>query len=271
MRISQLSLVFASLIVPASALAQVDVPPVSNAPMGMESVQRGVQGPAGLFHSRVLLHMEMRVGEPISLAPDLYFSLTDTFQIGLVHNLPMGWQTRPGAGLCLTGTDGDCPRVYDNFGFDAMIGLIFGPDFHLSLHPGFYFLRLRDPRYLMLTLGAAAKFHFSDTFALFADPQFGFALTERDGGNPNFLFLPIELQFQLSDTTVFKILTGVTGPLSDFGDSYQAPLGLGVVFNINENVDLGARFSFDNLLGQVPAGADRTDLRSLSFLLHFRI
>ena len=39
-----------------------------------KSVQRGVQGPAGLFHSRILLHVNMTedaVGEPISLAPDL--------------------------------------------------------------------------------------------------------------------------------------------------------------------------------------------------------
>lgn len=274
MRIPQMSLVFGLLMVPAAAQAQVDVPPISHAPMGMESVERGVQGPAGLFHSRTLLHINMSegsVGEPISLAPDLYFSFSDTFQLGLVHNLPMGWQTLPGEGLCLTGTDGRCPEVYDNVGIDALIGLVFSRDLHLSLHSGLYFLRLAEPRWLMLTVGGAAKFHFSNTFALFADPQIGIGLTERDTGNANRLFLPIEFQFQLSDTSVFKILTGVTGALSNFSDNYQAPLGLGVVFNVNENVDLGARFSFDNLLGNQPPEVERTDQRSLSLLLHFRI
>ncbi len=274
MRISQASLVLGLLAVPGIAAAQVDVPPVSNAPMGMESVQRGVQGPAGLFHSRILLHVNMTegsVGEPVSLAPDFYFSFSDTFQLGLVHNLPMGWQTLPGAGLCLSGTDGRCPQVYDNVGVDALIGLAYSPDFHLSLHTGLYALQIEDPRYLMLTVGAAGKIHFSDAFALFFDPQIGIALTERDAGNPNWLFLPIELQFQLSDTSVFKILSGVTGPLSNFGDTYQAPFGLGVIFNVNESVDVGARFSFDNLLGNQPPGVDRTDYRSLSLLLHFRI
>ena len=273
MRSPQVSLVLALLTVPALAQAQ-DIAPVSSAPMGMEAAQRGVQGPAGLFHSRILLHVNMTegaAGEPISLAPDFWFSLSDTFQVGLVHNLPMGWQTLPGAGLCLTGTDGGCPKVYDNLGFDALIGLVFGRDFHLSLHPGLYFLQLQEPRYLMLTLGAAGKIHFSETLALFFDPQFGFGLTQRDAGNPNWFFLPLELQFQLSNTTVFKILSGLTGPVSNFGDAYQAPFGLGVVFNMSEAVDLGVRFSFDNLLGNQPPGASRTDFRSLSFLLHYRI
>jgi hypothetical protein len=273
MRISRISLVLGLLAAPAVASAQVDVPPVSHAPMGMESVRRGVQGPAGMLHGRLLLHVEMTeglAGEPISLAPDLYFAFSDTFQIGIVHNLPMGWLTRPGAGLCLTGTDGRCPRVYNNVGIDALIGLVFGHDFHFSLHTGLYALRLSEPRWLMLTLGGAGKIHFSDTFALFFDPQFGVALTERERGNINYFFMPLELQFQISDTSVFKLMSGLTGPLSNFGDTYQAPLGVGVVFNVNEHIDLGARFSFDNLLGNVPAGIDRTDVRSLSFLLHFR-
>src|SRR5687768_14782580 len=110
---------------PAAAHAQVhgpatDVPPASDAPPGQESVQRGVQGPEGMLHARVLLHMNTssdRVGEPISLAPDLYYAFSDTFQAGIVHNLPMGWLTRPGAGLCLTGDgDGGCRKVYDNVG-----------------------------------------------------------------------------------------------------------------------------------------------------------
>ena len=108
----------------------------------------------------------------------------------------------------------------------------------------------------MLTLGAAGKIHFSDTLALFFDPQFGFGLTQRDAGNPNWFFLPLELQFQLSDTSVFKILSGMTGPVSNFGDAYQAPFGLGVVFNINEAVDLGAPLQLRQPAGQSAGRGD---------------
>ena len=66
-------------------------------------------------------------------------------QAGIVHNLPMGWLTLPGAGLCLSGEDDGCPGgVYNNVGFDTMIGLAFG-DVHFSLHTGLYALRIADP------------------------------------------------------------------------------------------------------------------------------
>ena len=73
-----------------------DVPPVSYAPMGEVAVRRGVQGPAGLFTARINLLVNASkgsFGKPVSLAPDLYYSITDTVQIGLLHTLPMGWQT----------------------------------------------------------------------------------------------------------------------------------------------------------------------------------
>lgn len=41
--------------------------------------------------------------------------------------------------------------------------------------------------------------------------------------------------------------------------------------NVSEHVDLGLRFSFDNLLGEAPAGVGRADQRSLALLVSFRI
>jgi len=55
-----------------------------------------------------------------------------------------------------------------------------------------------------------------------------------------------------------------------FADAYQAPLGVGVVHNLTEHVDVGARFSFDNLLGQQPPGVDAANTRSLALLLNLR-
>ncbi|HEY0714054.1 MAG TPA: hypothetical protein VGF45_15345 [Polyangia bacterium] len=250
-----------------------DVPPVTTAPAGMFSVRRGVQGPEGLFHSRVLLHMNMSkdsVAKPISLAPDFYYGVTDSLHFGLLHNLPMGWLTRPGAGFCLSGDDGRCPRVYNNVGFDLMYGLVFG-DVHFSLHSTLYVLSLADPTPLLFTLGLTGKLHLSDGVALFLDPQVGIAVSDRDAGvNDDMLFLPAELQFQLSAPVALKLLSGVTGQLDAFGDTYQIPVGLGLVGNVSESFDIGLRFAFDNLLGQRPDGVDAADQRSLSLLMHLR-
>jgi hypothetical protein len=251
-----------------------DVPAVSDAPMGKVAVRRGVQGPAGLFTARLLLLINAskdNFGKPISLAPDLYYSLSDTVQIGLLHTGPMGWQTRPGAGLCLTGTNDGCPKVYDNVGFDFMYGLLYG-DFHLSIHSSLYLLRISDPRFVMWTVGLIGKLHFTDSVALLFDPQIGISLNDRSI-NKDQLFVPIELQFQTTQAVSLKLLSGVSGQLSALGDTYVIPVGLGIIGNVSSSVDLGVRFSFDNLLGKVPplpAGGSRTDARSIGLLLVIR-
>ena len=97
--------------------------PTRNLPAGEDSVRRGVQGPAGMFDVRIFLDINLskdRAGKPVSLAPDIYYSVSDALQIGLLHTLPMGWQTLPGTGLCLSGKDSGCPHVYNNIGFDLM-------------------------------------------------------------------------------------------------------------------------------------------------------
>ncbi len=277
--------VVALLLMERAAFADVvggggDVPPVSHAPSGQRAVKRGVQAPAGMFHARALLHVnasKATFGKPTSLAPDLFYAISDSLQIGLLHNLPMGWQTLPGAGLCLTGTGtGRCPHVYDNVGLDLMYGLAFG-DFHFSIHSSLYLLTIADPTWVMWTIGAAGKLHLTDVVAIFFNPQVGVALNHRDPtaanpiSNEDMLFFPAELQFQAGERLSLKVLTGVSGHLADLGDTYRVPLGVGFIGNITTALDLGLRFSFDNLLGNQPMGISRTDVRSLSLLMHVRI
>ncbi len=248
-----------------------NVPAVSDEPMGKVAVARGVQSPGGLFTARVLLLIDASkdsFGKPTSLAPDLFYGVSDTVQIGLLHTGPMGWQSRPGFGLCLSGTTGGCPKVYNNVGFDFMYGLLYG-DFNLSLHSSLFLLPISDPTGVMWTIGFTGKFHFSDAVALLFDPQIGVMLAHRDIYKEQ-LFIPVELQFQVGAAVSFKVLSGVSGQLSELGDTYQVPLGLGLVGNVTSHLDLGLRFSFDNLLGHVPTGVDRTDRRSLALLLTFR-
>jgi hypothetical protein len=269
---------FSGLLALAAATAHAEVtagsrnvPAVSGRPMGMVAVSRGVQAPGGLFTARVSLLVDASknsFGEPTSLAPDLFYAVSDTVQIGLLHTGPMGWQSRPGFGLCLTGMSGDCPRVYNNVGLDFMYGLLYG-DFHLSLHSSLFFLPIAEPTGVMWTIGLTGKFHFTDVVALFFDPQVGVMLANRTLYKEQ-LFIPVELQFQVGAAVSLKVLSGVTGQLSELGDTYQVPLGLGLVGNVSRHVDLGLRFSFDNLLGRVATGLARADIRSLALLLTFR-
>jgi len=274
--ISTAALLSTLLTLAATAHAEVEagsdnVGAVSGQPMGKVAVRRGVQGPGGLFTARLLLLINAskdNFGKPTSLAPDLFYSVSDTVQIGLLHTGPMGWQSRPGSGLCLTGTSDGCPKVYNNIGFDFMYGLLFG-DFHLSLHSSLFLLFVPEPTGVMWTIGLTGKFHFTNAVALFFDPQVGVMLSHRDLYKEQ-LFIPVELQFQTTAAVSLKVLSGVSGQLSELGDTFQVPLGLGLVGNVSSHVDLGLRFSFDNLLGHVFPGIARTDARSIGLLLTLR-
>lgn len=247
-----------------------DLPPTTTAPAGEYGVVRGVQGPAGMFSARVLLDVNLSsdlVGKPISLAPDLFYSVTDRFQIGLLHQGPEGWQTRPGPGLCLTGSSNGCPHVYDNLGLDVM-GVLVAGKVDVSAHASFFFDSF-DPTTTHLALGVAMKIHASDRVAIALDPKYGIATNARDT-NDDYLVIPVEIGIQAAPKTGVKILTGLFGGITNFGDNYEIPVGLGVVQNLNKHFDLGARFSFDNLLGQEPMGVGRADARSLAVLLNIR-
>ena len=58
---------------------------------------------------------------------------------------------------------------------------------------------------------------------------------------------------------------------SALGDTAFVPVGLGIVGNVNSSLDLGLRFSFDNLLGHQTDGIGRADMRSIGMLAVFRI
>lgn len=261
--------VLGSLAIPASADDD-DEEAASRAPDGQYAVMRGVQGPAGMVSARILLDINLssdRVGKPISLAPDLYYSATDQLQFGLLHEGPMGWQARPGVGLCLTGESNGCPEVYDNIGFDVMYLVSVGR-VHLSTHTSLFISHF-DPLTMSVALGAAGKVRLGSKFALLFDPKLAVALTERETQD-DFVYIPLELQYQAGVATTLKLLTGLSGGLTTFDDTYEVPLGIGVLQNLTTHVDLGARLSFDNLLGHEAPGIGRADTRSLAILVNVR-
>lgn len=261
---------FALASLTTSAFANDDVPPVSDAPAGEYAAMRGVQGPAGMFSARLLVDINLsdgKVGKPISIAPDLYYSVTDKLQLGLTHTGPMGWQARPGVGLCVTGTDNGCANVYDNLGADVMYGVLFG-EAYLSLH-GSLFFNSFDRSSTSVALGVTGRAHFGDKVALLFDPKIAIEVDDRDVSD-DVVYVPLELAFQVAPKTQIKLLAGILGGITHFSDTYEVPVGIGIVQNLTKHFDLGARFSFDNLLGNQPANVGAADTRSVAVLLNIR-
>lgn len=275
-----LSVTFAGQVHAQEAEPVVDpmATPASTEPMAQSAVTstgvpqalvaRGVQGPAGQLWIRTLVGINASKGafaKPFSIAPDVFYGVSDKLQLGLVHNGPLGWQTTPGAGLCLAGKENGCPKVYDNVGFDALYSLMTGST-DLSFH-GTVYLSPLDPLTVAVALGVAGKLHINDKMALFFDPSLYIGVTKRDAGNKEVLYIPLEFQFQLQPQLALVAFTAFYGPFDGLGDFYVIPLGLGAFYNVNEMIDVGGRFSFDNLLGN----GSSADFRSLSLLVNVRL
>ncbi|ACY14948.1 hypothetical protein [Haliangium ochraceum] len=175
------------------------------------------------------------VGDPIFFAPDIYFGLDDRITLGYVHEI----------GLCLTG-DG-CTGTYSDFGLEGLFSIIYDGPLVMAARAGVTFDPL-DPFTGGLHLGLPVRVSGGD-LAVRADPKLYVGVFNRDL-RKEYLDVPIQLQYQLTDENALLLISGVRGPLSGFGDVVEVPVGVGVSFTAARRVDLGAEFQFTNLAGR---------------------
>ena len=275
---------------PPAMAGEMGAPPAGGTMAGTPSelTRRGVQERAGTIAIKSLIGLNMSSGavlKPVTVSPDVYFALNDKLQLGIVHTFPMREQTPAfggtsgfgGPSICLGGTDRGCPRLYNNVGLDVLYSLVdsaTGGTTDLSAHVAYFISSLKHPLtddlLSSVGLGVRGKLHFSDMMALQFDPQIYVGVTNRESNNTQMIYVPVELQYQLNPMLGLALQTGLWGNTEAFGDSYQIPLGLMALYNIDQMIDVGARFSFDNLLGATAKNFGRADLRTLGILVNLR-
>lgn len=205
-------------------------------------------------------------GKPFSLAPSVYYGVNEKLTVGLTHDSGTTmWSPRPalrfttidilgtpvvaaaGAGICLSGEEGGCPKVYDNVGLDALYG-IKDEKFSLAAHPGLDVFSF-DPFVLQLRLGVLGRYAASDKLAIVFDPRIAIGITERDF-NKERIDVPVWAWYMASAQLGVYLHTGINGPLDGFGDAFAVPVQVGANYMVNEKLTAGADFSFVNLLGK---------------------
>ena len=80
--------------------------------------------PAGRVFVEVFAEINLSADaalKPLSIAPDLWYGVNDELTVGLVHSArgATGLFGATGNGLCLTGEDNGCAKIYNNLGIDA--------------------------------------------------------------------------------------------------------------------------------------------------------
>lgn len=207
------------------------------------------------------------VGKPVSLAPSVWYGISDKLSVGLTHDGgTTGLSPRPGirvttieigtvidtevsgVGICITGTgDGNCAKPYDNVGADFLIGVASGK-LGFAAHVGVDILSI-DQMTLGARVGGLGRYALASKLALVFDPRVQIGITDRDF-NGDALDVPLWVWFEPSPTLGVYLHTGIAGPLDGFGDAFSVPIGVGASIRAGAKLTLGADFHFPNLLGK---------------------
>jgi hypothetical protein len=169
-------------------------------------------------------------GRPVYVAPHFYWGVTDRLTLGITHE----------RGLCVSGRDDGCARVYDDVGFGLLLGLVQRRNIELDLH-----LRVPissfDPFLLGARVGALARFNLSQLVALVVDPAAHFGLVGRDQppATPDGVVIPVWVYFQPVRFIAPFVGAQTSGGFGDSIRQYVVAVEGGVVFEIAEDVDLG--------------------------------
>ena len=204
------------------------------------------------------------VAKPVWITPNVYYGISDQLAVGVATNVfAETWDFAPG-GLCLGGQERGCFKTFNNLSFDALFSFMKQAGTEIAAHGGIDLLSI-DPMFASLRLGVRGKVG-GGPIAVVFDPAINIGITKRDQGNKEAITVPVRVGFQASPELNLGLATGIQGPTSSFGDFYRVPVGVSGIFGLAPNIDVGAHFTFINLIGK----GHSADGRILGLFLNFR-
>lgn len=229
-----------------------------------------VRRPLVLTHGMVELatHAEMSLSSdanylPVSVAPDLRYGVTDRLTVGLIHsNRAAGFEGQAGNGLCLGGEANGCSTVYNRTGLDGMFSLSGGGSAWALALRGYAMFRGHSdmvPFGVTGGGGVRARWH-KGQLALVLDPMLAVAYT-RDGDTELLAQFLGRVQYQAGPNFALYAGAGYYGPVDEAG---MVPLMAGVLFAVDENIDVGAS-------GALSDASDGVDARVLNLTFVYRM
>jgi hypothetical protein len=213
--------------------------------------------------------------EPFSIAPDLWYGVSDLITVGLLHSAraSTGLYGGVGNGLCLTGEEGGCPDVYGNIGIDGRYHFYRGSGITLSAEGGL-FAGPFDPFTAALKLGVVGRWQ-SGSLAVDLAPNVFVGLSEREPeegvdvaigtNNKETLHLPLTALYLLSTQIGLAFQLGAVVPVEDAGELYTFGVSIGGQYMLSSRMMIDAAFSLPLLLkGDAYEGIDAFDVRTFT-------
>lgn len=187
-----------------------------------------------------------RFGEPLSLAPDLWYGVTRRWTVGLFHGNQSVDRIEAGATFCVRQLDRRCESTYHGSGLDVRWSWREGP---LAIAPrARLVLREIDPLKPALTLGALVRWT-RGRFMIASDPYLRHGLANRDLGNRAALMLPVWFGVQPTCRWLVALHTGWDSELATWRDGWHVPFALLVRARATTAIDVSVEAGFPSLLG----------------------
>ena len=279
-------------LLPAAASAQESVldRPVEKEGWPSEVTRRPLTLAQGMLEVTVPLGIGLDkdvAGKPIFLSPTIYYGVSDAFTVGIRHF----------QGLCVSGGP-ECPKVYADVSVDTIWRLWSGASTDLAVGVAVNASPVTDPPALSLEGRLVARVR-AGPASLTIAPAFEVGFTNRDAavvrteplafplattsfgfyqtapGNKEMLRIPGTLAVQATPGLALALAASLDGPLEPpvggFSDYYSVPVGAAIVLSPTNMVDIGASFTFLNLLGTQTGLLDRTDRRGMQVFVSCRL
>lgn len=273
----QIALVAAGLVAGGAASAQEEA--------GEEPVVQPAQPGPTLRAGALAVLASLQLGtsrggkaiEPISIAPDAFYGVSDRLELGVVtswYGITGFWSgAMLGAlpsGLCASSkpeAEGGigCARRFDNVGAEAHYALMGEGAFQMAASGGLHAASF-DPLTLDVKLGVHGRWRAGRIGLSFA-PSLFIGITERhdppDGaGNKETVQLPVAVTFAAMPQLLVGLQSGVRGPIDGFEGGYSIPAALGAIYLVTPQILVGGAFSFERVAGG--GDLDAGDLRSMT-------
>jgi hypothetical protein len=186
--------------------------------------------------------------EPASIAPDISYGVTDELTLSVVHSgfATTGFRGSAGSGLCITGEERGCGKLYNNAGVEALFDLVRG-EFAAAGVVGLHLLSF-DPQLLAARVGVQTSFRAGRAIGTFA-PSVLVGITERDAGNKGGLFLPASIGTSVSPPLFLALGGGLATPFGDLGGGWTLRLGMIARYRVARSTFVAASLFLPRLAG----------------------
>lgn len=211
-----------------------------------------------------------QVGKPISIAPDLWYGVSQRLSLGLTHSAyaTTGFWGGVASSFCVSSAE-SCPHRYGRVGVQSLVLLHHG-QLSLAATGGILVSSAYDPFHLDGRLGIEGRWS-AEHYAIRFSPQIVVGLNQRSADR-DALSVPIAIMYTgIFDRVAIGLQTGLRAPFHAFADNFTIPVGIGGLVNTTDSMMIGLSITFTQLVAGGDVKGAALDGRAMAVTANWRI